>query len=161
MFAVPDGQAKLIRGIALASSLVAAFFSVWMFFAYDRADAGFQFVEQYAWLPGLNSTYHVGVDGVGMTLVLLNAIVMLTGVITSFSIDFRVKEYFILFLLLVAGVFGSFICMDFLLFFIFFEVAVLPMYLLIGIWGSTNKEYAALKLTIMLLAGSGLGVCRV
>ncbi|MBK6764753.1 MAG: hypothetical protein IPG71_00170 [bacterium] len=66
--------------------------------------------------PGLNSTYHVGVDGVGATLVLLNAIVMLTGVITSFSIDFRVKEYFILFLLLVAGVFGSFICIDFLLF---------------------------------------------
>ena len=123
---------------------------------YDRALAGFQFSEQYIWLPYLNSTYHVAVDGAGVTLVLLNAIVMLTGVITSFTINFRVKEYFALFLILVAGVFGSFICLDFLLFFIFFEVAVIPMYLLIGIWGSTNKEYAALKLTIMLLAGSGL-----
>ncbi|MBL0061351.1 MAG: NADH-quinone oxidoreductase subunit M [bacterium] len=156
LFFVPEGKEKIVRGIALAVSIIAAFLSVWMYLAYDRAAAGFQFIEQYAWMPGLNSTYHVAVDGVGMTLVLLNAIVMLTGVITSFSIDFRVKEYFILFLLLVTGVFGSFICMDFLLFFIFFEIAVLPMYLLIGIWGSTNREYAALKLTIMLLAGSGL-----
>ncbi len=156
LFLVPDGKEKLVRGISLMSALVATFFSVWMFMVYDRAAAGFQFAEQYAWVPSLNSTYHIGVDGVGAILVLLNAIVMLTGVITSFSINFRVKEYFILFLLLVAGVFGSFMCLDFLLFFIFFEVAVLPMYLLIGIWGSTNREYAALKLTIMLLAGSGL-----
>lgn len=156
LFFVPDGRDKTVRWISLSFSVVAMFLSTWMFIAYDRAAAGFQFAEQYAWLPGLNSTYHVGVDGVGATLVLLNAIVMLTGVLTSFSIDFRVKEYFILFLLLVSGVFGSFICLDFLLFFIFFEVAVLPMYLLIGIWGSTNREYAALKLTLMLLAGSGL-----
>ncbi len=156
LFAVPDGNDKAVRWISLAVSLVAMFFSVWMFMAYDRAVAGFQFTEQYAWVPGLGSSYHVAVDGVGATLVLLNAIVMLTGVVTSFSIDFRVKEYFILFLLLVAGVFGSFISLDFLVFFIFFEVAVLPMYLLIGIWGSTNREYAALKLTVMLLAGSGL-----
>ncbi|MCB9367424.1 MAG: NADH-quinone oxidoreductase subunit M [Calditrichaeota bacterium] len=156
LFMVPEGRDNVVRWISLAVSLVAAFFSVWMFVAYDRVQAGFQFTEQLPWVPGLNSTYHVAVDGVGATLVLLNAIVLLTGVVTSWSISFRVKEYFILFLLLVAGVFGSFICLDFLLFFIFFEVAVLPMYLLIGIWGSTNREYAALKLTIMLLAGSGL-----
>lgn len=156
LFLVPDGNDRMVRGLSLAVSIVAMFFAGWMYLAYDRAAAGYQFIEQYPWMPGLNSTYHVAVDGVGATLVLLNAIVLLTGVITSFSIDFRVKEYFILFLLLVTGVFGSFICMDFLLFFIFFEIAVLPMYLLIGIWGSTNREYAALKLTIMLLAGSGL-----
>lgn len=156
LFFVPEGKEKVVRGISLAVSILAAILSVLMYLTYDRAAAGYQFVEQYAWMPGLNSTYHVAVDGVGATLVLLNAIVLLTGVITSFSIDFRVKEYFILFLLLVTGVFGSFICMDFLVFFIFFEIAVLPMYLLIGIWGSTNREYAALKLTIMLLAGSAL-----
>ena len=156
LFLVPDGKDNVVRWVSLAVSLVATFFAVWMFMAYDRANPNFQFEEIYAWVPGLNSSYHVAVDGVGATLVLLNAIVMLTGVVTSWTINFRVKEYFILFLLLVAGVFGSFICLDFLLFFIFFEVAVLPMYLLIGIWGSTNREYAALKLTIMLLAGSGL-----
>lgn len=153
---VPDGRDRLVRGIALAASLVTMALSLWMYAGYDRLGSGFQFQEQYAWVPWLNSTYHVGVDGASATLVLLNAIVMLTGVITSFGITFRIKEYFALFLTLVAGVFGSFICLDFLLFFIFFEVAVIPMYLLIGIWGSTNKEYAALKLTIMLLAGSGL-----
>ena len=152
----PVGHDQLVRRIALVFSLAAMALSVFVFAQYDRVAAGFQFTEQYRWLPGLNSSYHVAVDGAGVTLLLLNAIVMLTGVITSFTINFRVKEYFILFLMLVAGVFGSFICLDFLLFFIFFEVAVIPMYLLIGIWGSTNKEYAALKLTIMLLAGSGL-----
>ncbi len=152
----PEGHEKLVRRIAFGVSAIAMALAVIVFAQYDRALAGFQFSEQYAWLPGLNSTYHLAVDGAGVTLVLLNAIVMLTGVITSFTISFRVKEYFILFLMLVAGVFGSFTCLDFLLFFVFFEIAVIPMYLLIGIWGSTNKEYAALKLTIMLLAGSGL-----
>lgn len=156
LFLIPDGRDKFVRGVALTVSIAATVLSVGMYLAYDRVQSGFQFSEQYSWLPGLQSSYHVAVDGVGATLVLLNAIVMLTGVITSFSIDKRVKEYFILFLLLVTGVFGSFICLDFLLFFIFFEIAVLPMYLLIGIWGSTQREYAALKLTIMLLAGSGL-----
>ena len=152
----PEGRDQLVRRIALVFSLAAMVLAGLMYAYYDRTAAGFQFDEQYSWLPGLNSTYHLAVDGAGVTLVLLNAIVMLTGVITSFTINFRVKEYFVLFLVLVAGVFGSFTCLDFLLFFIFFEVAVIPMYLLIGIWGSTNKEYAALKLTIMLLAGSGL-----
>ncbi len=152
----PEGHEKLVRRIAFTVSAIAMALAVIVFAQYDRALAGFQFSEQYPWLPGLNSSYHLAVDGAGVTLVLLNAIVMLTGVITSFTINFRVKEYFILFLMLVAGVFGSFTCLDFLLFFIFFEIAVIPMYLLIGIWGSTNKEYAALKLTIMLLAGSGL-----
>lgn len=156
MFMVPDGKDKMIKGISLTFSIIAMVLATIMYLSYNRAIGGFQFAEQYPWVPGLNSTYHLAVDGVGVTLVFLNAIVMLTGVITSFSIDFRVKEYFILFLLLVSGVFGSFMCMDLLLFFIFFEIAVLPMYLLIGIWGSTNREYAALKLTIMLLAGSGL-----
>ncbi|MCC6477042.1 NADH-quinone oxidoreductase subunit M [bacterium] len=156
LFAVPDHKATVVKWVSFTVAAIAMLLSLIMFIGYDRGNAGFQFVEQYAWLPGLNSTYHVGVDGTGAVLVLLNAIVMLTGVITSFSVQFRVKEYFILFLVLVTGVFGSFICLDFLLFFIFFEIAVLPMYLLIGIWGSTNREYAALKLTLMLLAGSGL-----
>ncbi len=153
---VPERNEQLVRRIALTVSLIAFALALVVYTRYDHALGGFQFDEQYAWMPALNSTYHLAVDGAGVTLVLLNAIVMLTGVITSFSISFRVKEYFALFLLLVAGVFGSFTCLDMLLFFIFFEVAVLPMYLLIGIWGSTNKEYAALKLTVMLLAGSGL-----
>lgn len=156
MLFVPAHRDAWVKQIALWASVIAMALSLHVFYHYDRAVAGFQFTEQYAWMPGLNSTYHLAVDGAGVTLLLLNAIVMLTGVITSFSLTHRVKEYFILFLLLVAGVFGSFTCLDLLLFFIFFEVAVLPMYLLIGIWGSTNREYAALKLTLMLLAGSGL-----
>lgn len=99
LFFVPEGKEKIVRGISLAVSIVAAFLSVWMYLAYDRAAAGFQFVEQYAWMPGLNSTYHVAVDGVGMTLVLLNAIVMLTGVITSFR--YRLPGQGILYFVLV------------------------------------------------------------
>lgn len=151
----PAEREREIKITALIFSLLAMAGALVMYVLYDRTASGFQFIEQYTWMPPLNSSYHLAVDGPGAVLVLLNAIVMLTGVITSFTISFRVKEYFILFLVLVAGVFGSFMCLDLLLFYIFFEVSVLPMYLLIGIWGSTNKEYAALKLTLMLLAGSG------
>ena len=128
--------------------------SLLLFFSYDKAKAGLQFVEQATWVRSAGISYLMGVDGINVPMVLLTGIVAFCGVLSSLELKFRVKEFFALFMFLVTGVFGVFMSFDMFFFFLFYEVAVLPMYLLISIWGSINKEYAALKLTLFLLAGS-------
>ena len=118
--------------------------------------AGLQFVEKYEWVKGFGISYFVGVDGINAPLLLLTGIVIFTGVLTMWELENRVKEYFAFMLFLVTGVFGVFMSMDIFFFFLFYEIAVVPMYILILIWGSTRKEYAAMKLTLYLMAGSGL-----
>ncbi|HEV2121810.1 MAG TPA: NADH-quinone oxidoreductase subunit M, partial [Chloroflexota bacterium] len=105
-------------------------------------------------IPELGIAIKLGVDGISTPMVLLNGLVIFTGSLVSIKIRDRSKEYFALLLILVAGVFGVFVALDMFAFFFAYEIAVLPMYLLIAIWGSTRKDYAAMKLTIMLLAGS-------
>jgi len=113
-------------------------------------------VERHAWFPSMGIDYLVGVDGISLAMIALTSIVIFAGVLASWGVTHRTKEFFALLLLLVSGVFGVFVSFDLFLFFVFYELAVLPMYLLIGIWGTGPKEYAAMKLTIMLLAGSAL-----
>ena len=124
--------------------------------AYDRTLGGLQFVEKYPWVKAFGITYHVGVEGLNAPLLLLTGIVIFTGVLTMWELEVRTKEYFIWMLALVTGVFGVFMSYDLFLFFLFYEIAVVPMYILILVWGSTRKEYAAMKLTLYLMAGSGL-----
>ena len=112
------------------------------------------FVERAPWFASLGIQYLVGVDGISVAMVILTSIIIFSGVLASWSVEVRVKEFFALLLLLVTGVFGVFLSFDLFLFFMFYELAVLPMYLLIGIWGTGPKEYAAMKLTLMLLVGS-------
>lgn len=112
------------------------------------------FVERVPWFQSLGIQYFVGVDGISVAMVILTSIIIFTGVLASWTVETRVKEFFALLLLLVSGVFGVFLSFDLFLFFMFYELAVLPMYLLIGIWGTGPKEYSAMKLTLMLLAGS-------
>ena len=112
------------------------------------------FVEQVPWFKSLGIQYLVGVDGISMAMVILTSIIIFTGVMASWNVKERGKEFFALLLTLVTGVFGVFLSFDMFLFFVFYEVAVLPMYLLIGIWGTGPKEYSAMKLTLMLLVGS-------
>ncbi|MDD2942021.1 MAG: NADH-quinone oxidoreductase subunit M [bacterium] len=107
-----------------------------------------------AWFPTLDINYSIGVDGVSVVMTLLTSIVIFAGVLASWHMKNRVKEFFALLLLLVGGVYGVFISIDFFLLFLFYEIAVLPMYLLIGVWGTGKKEYSAMKLTLMLMAGS-------
>ncbi len=105
------------------------------------------------WIPGLGITYFVGANGINVLLLLLTGVIITAGVLASWGVEHRQKEFFILLLTLTTGVFGVFMSWNLFLFFLFYEVAVLPMYLLIGIWGTGKKEYAAMKLTLYLMAG--------
>lgn len=114
----------------------------------------FLFAESTMWYETFNIHYAVGVDGISVAMILLSAIVVITGVFASWNLEVQTKEYFLWFLMLSIGVFGFFISIDLFTMFLFYEVALIPMYLLIGLWGSGNKEYAAMKLTLMLMGGS-------
>jgi NADH-quinone oxidoreductase subunit M len=111
-------------------------------------------IERVSWFPSLGIQYFVGVDGISVAMVILTSIIIFTGVLASWHVETRPKEFFVLLLTLVTGVFGVFLSFDLFLFLMFYELAVLPMYLLIGVWGTGPKEYAAMKLTLMLLVGS-------
>jgi NADH-quinone oxidoreductase subunit M len=142
------------RFIALAAAVVCLGASVAVAFGYDRVAAGYQFVESVPWIPSIGASYTVGVDGISVPMLLLMAIVMFTGVLVSWDVTDRPREYFVLLLLLVTGVFGVFVAVDAFVLFFFYEMAVVPMYLLIARWGSTKKDYSAMKLTMFLFAGS-------
>jgi len=144
---------KVVNAISAAASLVLAVV-VWL--AYDTSVGGWQLLETVPWVKELGISYSVGVDGIGVVLVMLNAVVFLTGVLSMWTLTLRVKEYFAFMALLVFGVFGVFVSRDVFVFFFLYEVAVLPMYPLIAIWGSTRKEYSAMKLTLYLMVGSAL-----
>ncbi|MFU8772972.1 MAG: complex I subunit 4 family protein, partial [Anaerolineales bacterium] len=151
----PGERKTEIRVTALAASTVAMLLSVWAYFAYDISAGGYQFVEKYDWLPSLGISYHLGIDGISAPLVLLTGIVMFTGVLISWGIDDRPREFFALLFILATGVFGVFVALDLFGLFFFYEIAVFPMYLLIAIWGwKVTREYAAMKLTLYLFIGS-------
>ncbi len=150
----PSDKEMRIKWISAICSGISMALSLWLFFAYDKAQGGLQFVEQAVWSKSAGISYLMGVDGINAPMVLLTGIVSFCAVLSSWELKLRVKEFFALFMFLVTGVFGVFMSFDLFFFFLFYEVAVLPMYLLISIWGSINKEYGALKLTLFLLAGS-------
>jgi len=151
----PSERKTEIRVTALAASAVALGLSTWLYFAYDVETAGYQFVEKYTWLKDLGISYYVGVDGMNTPLVLLTGIVMFTGVLISWKVDDRPREFFAFLFLLATGVFGVFVALDLFMLFFFYEIAVFPMYLLIVIWGwKVLREYAAMKLTLYLFIGS-------
>lgn len=148
--------------MGLAAMILGLVLSAYVYFAYDiDAAAGqpwrntLQFVEEANWLPSLGIGYIMGVDGLSATLVFLTAIVGLGGVLISWGIEDRPREFYAFFMLLVAGVHGVFVAVDGFLLFFFYELAVLPMYVMIVIWGwAKTREYAAMKLTLYLLIGS-------
>jgi NADH-quinone oxidoreductase subunit M len=152
---LPAERKSEARVVALAAATFALFLSIWVYFSYDAAAGGYQFVEKIPWLPALGISYHVGVDGINTPLVLLTGIVMFTGVLISWKIDDRPREFFAFLYILATGVFGVFVTLDLFMLFFFYEIAVFPMYLLISIWGwKETREYAAMKLTLYLFIGS-------
>jgi len=163
----------LVRILSLAGATVSLLASLWVYFAYDRAAAGFQFQESVSLVPSLGISYLLGIDGMSALMSLLTSIIIFAGVFASWTVKERSQEFYALLLILVTGVYGVFVSLDLFVFFLFYEIAVLPMYLLIGIWGSSGevrpqgifgwalgrtgvgtKEYAAMKLTLYLLFGS-------
>jgi NADH-quinone oxidoreductase subunit M len=155
MFMMKPTAKTEIRVTALAAAVFDLILSGWVYFTYNQQQAGYQFIEKYNWLPALGISYHVGVDGMSVPLVLLTGIVMFTGVMISWGIDDRPREFFAFLFLLAGGVFGVFVSLDLFMLFFFYEIAVFPMYLLIAIWGWVKtREYAAMKLTLYLFIGS-------
>lgn len=149
-------KVRVIAAIGMAVQLTYIVYLLFAFFAERNAGNTDEmlFVTDLVWYESLNIHYAVGVDGVSMSLILLTGIVIFTGVFASWEITDRAQEFFITLILLATGVFGFFISLDLFTMFLFYEVAVIPMYLLIGIWGSGPKEYSAMKLTLMLMGAS-------
>src|SRR3989337_1382738 len=158
----PKGKDETIKWIAALASFLPLLLSVRLWFTYDRSLAGvnvasqFQFVEQYSWIPSINVEYFVGADGISMPMLLLTALLSFLAVIGSWGIDKKIRGYMALFLLLETGMMGTFIALDFFLFYVFWEVMLLPMYFLIGVWGGPRKEYAAIKFFLYTLVGGVL-----
>ncbi len=168
---IPSHYPQLVRYVALVGALAMFVLSAFAFFAYQFEGAnGLDYELQWTWLENIGFlgdngiTFYLGLDGIAAPLVFLNGIVILAAVFVSWNINYRTKDYFVLLFALVAGVYGVFISHDLFFFFFWYEVAVLPMYLLIAVWGSSSdfgsfkrtKEYGAMKLTLMLVAGSVL-----
>src|SRR5205809_6262628 len=145
----------LLKGIALGASLASFVLSLFMT-ALFKIGGGFQFLELGNWIPSLGIHYHLGVDGLSLPLIVLTALLSLLSVAYSWRIELRLKEYLFLFLLLETGMLGVFAALDFFLFYIFWEITLVPMYFLIGIWGGPRREYAAIKFFLYTLAGSVL-----
>jgi NADH-quinone oxidoreductase subunit M len=148
---------KQIRTIMImgASALLILAATLTLLFLRERAvsDAEMLFVESTVWYAPLNICYTVGVDGISVFMLVLSSIIVFTGVFSSWNMNMA-KEYFLWYCLLSVGVFGFFISIDLFTMFLFYEVALIPMYLLIGLWGTGRKEYSAMKLTLMLMGGS-------
>src|SRR5512136_53948 len=153
---IPREREDLVRWVSLAFSGIALVLSIYVFCAYDRALGGLQFVEKLLWVEPLGINYFNGADGFNLPLILLTGIVHFTGILTMWELRGRVKEFFVFAFVLVLGVFGFFMSMDLFFLFVWFDVSLLPMFPLIAIWGTTRKEYGALKLFLHVLAGSAL-----
>jgi NADH-quinone oxidoreductase subunit M len=151
---IPREREEAIKTVAAMASLTSLVLSIAVFFGYDRVLGGFQFQEKVDWIPQFGIGYHVGVDGFSAPQLVLTGVVMFCAVLVSWRLQDRPREYFAFLLLLVAGVFGSFIALDLFLLLIFYELVLFPVYVLIAGWGSKRREYAAMKLTIYLFVGS-------
>jgi NADH-quinone oxidoreductase subunit M len=152
---LPRNRETLARGLALAGSLLALAFSVVVAARFDKEVSGFQFVERMSWIPSLGISYKVGIDGISLFLVLLTAILTPIGILVSWrSVGERVKEFHTSFLFLETGILGVFAALDLALFYVFWEVMLIPMVLLIGIWGSDRRVYAAVKFFAYTMFGS-------
>ena len=152
---IPGERKTEIRVTALAAAFFALVLSGWVYFSYNPSIGGYQFIEKYEWFSAFGISYFVGVDGISTPLILLTGIVMFTGVLISWGMDDRPREFFAFIFILASGVFGVFAALDLFGLLFFYEIAVFPMYLLIAIWGwKVTREYAAMKLTLYLFIGS-------
>lgn len=153
--------AMQVRWLALAGSVAQLVMACLLLFNYrsERIAGNTEqmlFQHQFNWFPKLNISFHLGVDGISVAMILLTAFVVVAGVLVSWNVEKMTKEYYFLLILLSLGAYGFFMSLDLFILFFFLEVAVIPKYLLIGIWGSGKKEYAANKLALMLMGGSAL-----
>ena len=154
IFLIPGTTRERARLIALISAVGSFVLSMIMLVAFDH-NAEFQFTEKANWLTGLGASYHMGVDGMAVLLIALTTLLSIIAIVWSWNtINFRAREYYIALLLLETGMLGVFMALDLFVFYIFWEIMLIPMALLIGVWGSSNRVYAAIKFFIYTLVGS-------
>ena len=156
LLCLPSRAEKLIKMVAIGFTIPPLLLAIGIFQDFDRTTTAMQFVQRAEWIPAFNIQYFVGIDGISITMVLLSALLCPICLLASWNIDKAVKAYFALFLLLDTAMMGVFCALDFFLFFVFWEVMLLPMYFLIGIWGGPRREYAAIKFFIYTMVGSVL-----
>ncbi len=144
----------LLKAWALAVSVVTLVVSLPLWAAFDPSQAGMQFVERIPWIEGLGVQYYVGIDGISLFLVLLTTFLSVICVVSSWGIEKRVREYMLFFLLLETGMIGALVSLDLFLFYVFWELMLIPMYFLIGVWGGKERVYAAIKFFIYTMVGS-------
>jgi len=154
-------NANQVRWVAFIGSAIQFVFTFLLLYAFykERMNGSTEqmlFVQQYNWFPAWGISYHIGVDGISVAMILLTAFIVVAGVLVSWNVQYLTKEFYFLLILLSAGAYGFFLSLDLFILFFFLEIAVIPKYLLIGIWGSGKKEYSANKLALMLMGGSAL-----
>jgi NADH-quinone oxidoreductase subunit M len=152
---VPNARAELHRGVALMFSVATGALAVYLLAAFDKADAGYQFETNRSWISDFGISWHVGVDGISLFLVVLTAVLFPIALLGS-TPHHDAKSYYAWLLLLEAGCLGVFVALDLFLFFVMFEIVLVPMYFLIGGWGYANRVYAALKFFLFTMFGSAL-----
>ncbi len=152
-------QPKTVKLVALVATLASFALSIGMFYLFDRSAGAIgqmQFEEKLSWIPAINAFYHLGVDGLSMPMIILTTFLGVLAVLVSWKVSLRPREYFIWLLLLETSILGVFSSLDLVLFFLFWELELVPMYFLISIWGSGRKEYSSMKYVIYTLVGSAL-----
>ena len=155
VLALGEARVALGRWVALATSLVALALSVPLYQGFDTSTASFQFVEQLPWIPALNATYHLGVDGISLPLILLTTFITVPILIAAWTVvEQRASQYFAAFLILEGLMVGVFSALDALLFYFFWEAMLIPMFLIIGIWGGPRRVYATIKFFLYTFLGS-------
>ena len=154
---IPKEKKQFIRYAANIVGFIGFLVSLSLVFWFDKANGGFQFVERLSWIPSLGVQYYLGIDGISLLLIMLTTVVGFLSILSSWSaIQDRVKEYYAFLLFLQAGMLGVFMALDLFLFYFFWEIMLVPMYFIIGIWGSDRRLYAAIKFFLYTLAGSVL-----
>lgn len=153
---VPGAKVKFIKLASLVISIIPLLLTIYLWAAYQAQDqsALFSFEENLPWFTTINSSYHVGIDGVSLGMLLLTTLLTPLAILTSFSIKERVKAFMILFLILETGMLGVFMALDLILFFLFWEIGLVPMYFLINQWGGEKRNYASLKFILFTMGGS-------
>jgi NADH-quinone oxidoreductase subunit M len=154
---VPRTNTQLVKTISLVATGLPLALATWVYFGlFDKSEAGLQLVERASWIGAIRAEYFVGIDGLSLALVWLTTLLLFIAVPASFNIEKAQKSYYALLLLLEVGIVGVFVSLDYFLFYVFWEIMLLPMYFLIGIWGGPRREYAAIKFFLYTLAGSVL-----
>ncbi len=154
IFLLPEDEKNLIRRLALVLSLVPIVLVLIMWFNYDRVAADIQFEVVADWFPAIGASYHLGIDGISLPMFFLTVILTPLAILTSFSIEEKVRMHMVLFLIMETAMLGLFASLDLMIFFVFWEFGLVPMYFLIKLWGGKDRDYASFKFFIYTMAGS-------